>query len=122
MGADFIYAYVPVFKITEERKQIIINLILDLKPEDFSSWWRYEDEEDIHQKYIHEVLVPFWEIGEYRCVGTWYDRTAEVKEYWLTGGESWGDAPTTSFNILQGICMVDALYSLCYQFALEDQR
>jgi hypothetical protein len=128
MGADFIHAAIPCCEFTDERKAEIDRLVRSLPNEEFHEWRNFPRHEgdDIDQLgyfgrwFAEEVLPSLWDIPEMSDVGVWNDSSAEVKSYWLTGGLSYGDAPTESYRVIQAVIYVNELNNLLHRYAKDD--
>jgi len=95
MGADFMYITIPKFKVTDEIVKEF-NSIVD-KLDDFDDPYLGIGYTKVDIKRAFEELKEFElrrDVAEiYLCENN------DLKHY-ITGGLSWGDAPTDAFDIL----------------------
>ena len=122
MGADFIYAVLPKCELTEERKGVLLNLVDAMKMEDFE-----DDLEDggngeglEKKKDILEAAVDsyaFHSSGNGREVG---ELLLKGGMYILTGGMSWGDAPTDAWDDFYSLGFIPNIWGLLESWMEED--
>ena len=126
MGADFMFAVSPRCELTTERKKRIKETIRAIRDEKLlevvNDYFPFglDDEstpEEIRVTLYRAVLenaeVETRETSWIRLEGM--DWTANI-----TGGMSWGDSPTESFDSLEGISVFDPVYELMKEFSRED--
>ena len=127
MGADFLFASIPHAEITPEREQELIDVIDALKETDEDSdveWLRecvFGDDKELEDikdslKFYIKVLN---KILECRSVGLgrW---TPMVYDVVLTGGESWGDGPTDTFDDITALSSCPEIEAKLLKWARED--
>ena len=115
MGADFIYAVANITE-TKEHWQDILGELHDGKMEAYINesetlmYWSedYDDLETNSPEFFQAVAERVSDAintayGDSRELGTFRDNSEEV--WAITGGMSWGDAPTDAFHDL---CIVDS--------------
>jgi hypothetical protein len=120
MGADFLYCVVPKFKVTEERKKRLEQVLAVLSDKELLEDLPYPlqpaddtDPEEVRHEVIDAVLV-----------------TQEVdSEIWLPGmrwrglidgGVSWGDSPTDRFDSFLIANHYDVVMDAMTEMATED--
>lgn len=101
MGADFLLAYMPAFKPTKKRIKELHKIVDSIPFDDDSDYNEIHgielnyDKESYHNK-IDEIL----DLQNRRDTGTIY---IDNKPYIFTGGMSWGDEPTESFDVIESV-------------------
>jgi len=126
MGADFMFAVSPRCELTPERKRRVKETIRATSDEDLLSvvrdYWPFglDDESTpeeirvtLYQAVLENAEIENRETSYIRLDGM--DWTANI-----TGGMSWGDSPTESFDGLSGISEFDSVYELMKEFSRED--
>lgn len=120
MGADFTFAAFPYFDMTEERRQSfqeIVAEISDERQEEFYDWHCLEDmpEYDI----LDDIEVACCHVGRETATMRAYTENGEPYELNLTGGMSWGDAPTDVYEAFCRASHFDEVYDLATKYAVE---
>jgi hypothetical protein len=118
MGADFTYAIIPLCKLTPERREEATNLIANGQlregccdsddPEDV------KDERDRVQVALDDYLS-FLDSRD-TCVL----QLKGTPKYLITGGMSWGDSPTDTYDAFLSLENIEGLWDLLEQWARED--
>jgi hypothetical protein len=120
MGADFLYTYLPCIEITPARLETLRAIASVLTLADFED----EDVEDDLEAAREVILAAVdWlagaardrEVGVFRHSGMPYP-------LWLTGGMSWGDAPTDAAAWMEILANCPPVSRQIEAWALEDQR
>ena len=126
MGADFLFAVSPRCELTHERKRRIKETIRAIRDEKLLEVVRkycplgLNDESTPAQIRV-ELYKAVLETAEIETRDTnWIrfdgmDWTANI-----TGGMSWGDLPTESFDSMSAISYFDPVYELMKEFSRED--
>lgn len=113
MGADFIFALTRKPSDISVTRQKISELTLDdcLRLADEVMGWNIDHPEGLEflaadvRTRLHEALTALSE-SQPRSVGI---MTIKGEQYWITGGMSWGDSPTDTFDDIMfldhsGVC------------------
>lgn len=143
MGADFCYAVVPKFEWTKQREELLRGVLdrtessvlrttaenwcldckipeLDLDPPEGVSttdWFA-----EVNQKlrdYFFQSIKDAQESGPGREVCELYLPDLPYS-CWITGGMSWGDSPTDSYDDFNACGMLEDVWQLILDFARED--
>jgi len=126
MGADFMFAVSPRCELTHERKRRIKETIRTTSDEDLLSvvrdyWPLGLDDESTPAQIRVELYKAVLENAEIENRETSYIRLEGMD--WtanITGGLSYGDFPTESFDSMSGISYFDPVYELMVEFSRED--
>lgn len=125
MGADFTLAKTPVFKMTEDRKQALAEELSNMTPQDYENlrmdlFWDDESDTEIQEGCL-EFIEQVMDLGEPRDCGTgWeYNENGERMEVLYTGGMSWGDSPTESYDLVSCLSYIPVSETI-ERFAIED--
>jgi len=94
MGADFVCVTFPKFKVTDEMVKEF-NTLVDKVDESLILKNTGYAKGDI-KGFFRELL----QFENRRDCGTIYLSELNDREHYITGGLSWGDAPTEAFNTL----------------------
>lgn len=114
MGADFIYAITPVFKMTPERRKAAMEHI----EQAYNS--RASDSDGEYIKNGAEAAIERYEdFSESR-------ETSQLELagcfVFITGGLSWGDSPTEAYDHFNAIGECPGLYELLEKWSKEDHQ
>ena len=94
MGADFIFDTLPACKITKAREKVLKKILDDTPDEDFG-----DDMFDDMDKWLEAVAYELEAYPTMQCygreVGVFF---TDKCDYFITGGMSWGDAPTEAYH------------------------
>lgn len=126
MGADFMFTVSPRCELTHERKRRIKETIRAISDEDLLSVVdNYMplglDDESAPDQIRVELYKAVLENAEIERRDTSYIRLEGMD--WvanITGGMSWGDSPTGSFDSMSAIAYFDPVYELMKEFSRED--
>lgn len=121
MGADMILAYMPKFKMTDERKKQGIAAIANATEEQLKNccdFELYDNKEEFAEKLaaIFEEVEHLYgrrDVAEIQPPGCPYPLL-------ISGGPSWGDEPTEACRTISLVTDFDPLYDLFVQWAGED--
>lgn len=97
MGADFVYAILPMCKITPERFAAATALIKAFNVD--------ESDLDCGDPDHDAMLAAFvyYASGEFSCNREVGELALGGAIYYLTGGMSWGDSPTDTYDELNAL-------------------
>ena len=114
MGADFIYAIIPVCYLTDDRKDVLKAKVGKMTDEDLL-------EHDII--YGPEDVLSF--IDEYERLDasretSWLFPPKSEYGFYLTAGMSWGDVPTGVYSTIE--CLSLVFWDEFEEWAIEDER
>jgi len=126
MGADFMYAVCPRCELTQERKKRIKDTIRAISDEELldaviSYCALGLDDESTPAQIRVELYKAVLENAEIENRETSWVRFDGMD--WIaniTGGMSWGDSPTESFDSMAGINDFESVYELMKEFSRED--
>ena len=128
MGADFLYALAPMYRVTPERLSELRVAIYDIPAQTLreydDAYCLFGTDNSIEQREMLTAACLF--LGE-QYEGTCRD-TAILKTHgmdWravITGGLSWGDSPTDSFETINMVATVEEVFELLKRWSTEDER
>ena len=126
MGAEFMFTASPRCELTRERKERIKNTIRTTSDEDLLSVvYDYMplglDDESTPAEIRVELYKAVLEVAEIENRETSTLRLTGMD--WvanITGGMSWGDSPTESFDLMSAVTCFDSVYHLMVEFSRED--
>lgn len=126
MGADFLYEVLPACKITmdrEEEMESVINKINDIIDEYDS----IDPQVDL-DGYKNILIASF---SDYPKLGLrWHRDIGELDMFrpkdmkypiFITGGMSWGDPPTDSYDSFQRLAACRPIWNKLRKWAIEDR-
>jgi len=120
MGASFLFAVLPACVLTKERRQQLLAIIDKMDDSTEFSSCVFPDEEDLDA--IKEALKT--DVGIYEKLDTFRDTGGYTPDgsfpLLLTGGMSWGDPPTDSYDILNELAAVPDIWNALAKWARED--
>ena len=126
MGADFTFTVSPRCELTHERKRRIKETIRAIRDEkllavvdDYCPLGL--DDESTPAEIRVELYKAVLENAEIERRDTSYIRLEGMD--WtanITGGMSWGDSPTESFDSMSAISCFEPVYELMKEFSRED--
>ncbi len=126
MGADFMFTVCPRCELTQERKKRIKETIRAISDEDLlevvNDYWQpcLADEStpaEIRVE-LYRVVLENAEIENRET--SWIQLEGMDWVANITGGMSWGDSPTESFDSMHSIAYFDPVYDLMKEFSRED--
>jgi hypothetical protein len=116
MGADFVFAVAPACTLTKERSEELEQIIDTLEYSDCPEWDEEEAElEDVQEGLraaVSEYAIESREIGVF-CPD-------ETFPYKVTGGMSWGDAPTEAYQHFLHLEQCPKIWHKLVEWAKED--
>ena len=124
MSADFIFIKTPVFSMTEDRKKILAEELSNLTPQDYENlrdelFWDDESDVEIQQGCL-DIIEQVMDIYSTDTVrDKEYNENGEHMEILYTGGMSFGDAPTDSYDLVSSLYHVPVADTI-ERFAVED--
>ncbi len=126
MGADFMFTVSPRCELTPERKRRVKETIRAIRDEKLlevvNDYWPLGlDDESTPAQIRVELYKAVLEVAEIENRDTSNLRLTGMD--WvanITGGMSWGDSPTESFNLMSGVTCFDPVYDLMKEFSRED--
>jgi hypothetical protein len=130
MGREFLISTFPQFDMTKERRAELLDTVMEEtigKLEEFREL-HYPEGDDRDRLDVAREIV---EDAEDCCTKyssrdhasmTTADRDGRL--YWIniTGGSSWGDAPTEMFETMQRANHFTSVWVKCEQYAKEDYK
>ena len=124
MSADFIFIKTPVFTMTEDRKKILAEELSNLTPQDYEnlrSELFFDDESDIEiQEGCLDIIEQVMDIYSFDTVhDKEYNENGERMEILYTGGMSYGDSPTGSYDLVSSLYHIPVAETI-ERFAVED--
>ena len=127
MGADFTYLTVPRVEMTPERKEQLIALIDTLTLEDFDERYDFDDEDDEgnpigiddEKDFLKTIIENYNDFDQRRDTS---DISSNGIWKYITGGMSWGDAPTDAYDLFDHIVNCPPLYDTLLKIAREDME
>lgn len=99
MGADFTFTLLPVCKLTEERKQELVGMAKTVEVQSCLEDYFPERSDEEWIGFIEDCLGQYKDFSRRRDVGVLEKGIA----YYITGGMSWGDSPTDSFDPMNAL-------------------
>ncbi len=126
MGADFMFAASPRCELTRERKRRVKETIRAISDEKLlevvDDYWPLGlDDESTPAKIRVELYKAVLENAEIENRETgWVQLDGMDWIANITGGMSWGDSPTESFDSMSAIACFDPVYELMKEFSRED--
>ena len=124
MSADFIFIKTPVFSMTEDRKKILAEELSNLTPQDYENlrdelFWDDESDVEIQQGCL-DIIEQVMDIYSTDTVrDKEYNENGEHMEILYTGGMSFGDTPTDSYDLVSSLYHVPVADTI-ERFAVED--
>ena len=119
MGADFLYEILPRCDMTDERKRILANAIDRMTEENFQDG--LDGDEDLEKQ--KDILR--FSLDEYvSYTSSWSREIGELvihgEVYLITGGMSWGDAPTYAYEHFETLRAIPDLWETLVAWMRED--
>ena len=123
MGADFTMAKFPYFAMTDERKESFRKAIAELSDEERNEildWncLEYLDDDEV----LASVEQACGLTSRETCNDYAYTEKGEKYEVIITGGMSWGDAPTDAYETFSMLGLFDKVWELAVDYAIEDVK
>lgn len=126
MSAEFIFMKTPVFIMTEDRKKVLAEELSNLTPQDYENLRDelfFDDESDVEiQQGCLDIIEQVMDIPLYTADiarDNEYNENGERMEILYTGGMSYGDSPTGSYDLVSSLCYVPVAETI-ERFAVED--
>jgi hypothetical protein len=116
MGADFIYGILPKCELTAERMAAAKEHIRTHAVDDNCGG----DEEDLARDAASRAITAYPAMKMRRDVAVLCLADSNQVDCLLTGGMSWGDAPTDACDLFNSIEAIDGLWALLFSWAKED--
>jgi hypothetical protein len=126
MGADFLFSRFPRFEMTDERElkfeEALQDILSDPNEEvEFLDWFMFEADKTTAFGEIMNALDQVARCQDSREVCGVRDFTEGGYAYInYTGGMSWGDSPTESYDIFNMAGFFPDVFALALKFAQED--
>tara|TARA_R110002096_G_scaffold274047_2_gene467852 strand:+ start:119 stop:532 length:414 start_codon:yes stop_codon:yes gene_type:complete len=125
MSADFLFVKTPKFTMTEDRKNILTEELSNMTPQNYDDlrdelFWNDESVKAIQEGCL-EIIEEAMDLG-WPSDATYdheYNKNGERMEILYTGGMSWGDSPTDSYDLVSSIGHIP-LWDTIERFAVED--
>jgi hypothetical protein len=117
MGADFLYQTIPNCIETNSRILKLDRLAHSLIPEDEPTYID-DDDNELSLSDLLTLAAQYWGLEDRRDTSIIY--LDDQIRYLITGGMSWGDAPTYSYEIMNNVSAVSPMYNLLLEWAKED--
>ena len=120
MGADFVYSLAPAAEITDRRAEELKTLVAGLERDDFEEG-AFDEDMDLNEcRLAITEAIAILDQGR-RDMGTIATATMPCA-YLISGGMSWGGAPTDSQELLSRIEACDRVWRQLEAWALEDKN
>lgn len=119
MGADFIWFYLPAFKMTLERRKVLSDII-DQIDHEYDVAGFYDDEHE-YRKDLVGALDEVANLDINRQVDQVHFEGMDMS-IWLTGGMSWGDDPTDISRVFFLLSEAAPLWDKFEEFAREEMQ
>ena len=129
MGADFLYQVIPAAICSDERQSGLETLVRQLSDDDLVAFDEEcfcgdynPDDLDSRGKLIELLLgdvKEYWEIDGRRDTALLHLST-DQPAYFITGGMSWGDGPTATFDLMGRLIYIPGLFEILKAWAGED--
>ena len=129
MGADFLYQLIPAAIRTDERQSGLETLVRQLSDGDLVAFDEecfcgdYNPDDPDSRSRLIELLLgdvrEYWEIDGRRDTALLHLST-DQPTYFITGGMSWGDAPTDTFELMGRLLYIPGLFEMLKAWAEED--
>jgi len=126
MGANFLWALAPIWTATDERKVALQQAIDDISDEALAEYEElyhvFNTEDPAEARKVLFESCMFCEASQCETRDTSDMKLAEMN--WravVTGGLSWGDAPTDAFGPLVMVSTVEEVYNLLKAWSAEDE-
>lgn len=127
MGADFLYAVAPTSELNDDRKaqlkSCIAKIPLEVLKEVEDDYCVFHDDEMTEaemRKTLYEAAVEV--CGEESRETSSIQLDGMDWQGVITGGMSWGDSPTDSFEAIAMMYYFEDVWKLLKQFSQEDFR
>jgi len=111
MKADLILAWLPVCKLTLERRTQAEALIKGKSIRAEIQRAALAEYDELDDNYRDIVIVNHNLPGSTRC-----------PVYMYTGGSTWGDSPTDHFDTFVALAKIKGLYELLEQWSMDDRN
>lgn len=119
MGADFIFAVLPHCNLTPGREAKALNHISTCENWDDSGYLEVEE----MRKLAAEAIKEYPSFAGRRDTGLfsagYLPNSLRYISYIITGGMSWGDSPTESYDQFNHIEACDGLWAMLLKWAKE---
>lgn len=114
MGADFTFNLLPDCKLTPERKAALIAAINTINFDD-------PERDDFCAPSKEQALqaVEDYDTDRWNNSRETSDMSMPHADFFITGGLSWGDAPTEAYDAFRHL---DDVYNLLLEWAIEDKK
>jgi hypothetical protein len=124
MGADFIGVVIPACQITDKRQAELEKVVAGLNEEEIEWDSPFLEEGEVEEGELDKAKVKirdaikfYKECEEREDVGRFKIRGVY---YYITGGLSWGDLPTTAFAPLEFLVVHEKINDALEKWAAED--
>lgn len=125
MGADFLYAVLPFCYMTEDREKELKGVVdalgqpaLEELADIFLGGTDDEHDHEDMRQILHRYVKEYGELAELRTTAV-FQLEGSIPVL-LSGGMSWGDAPTEAFSIMSCLETVEEVWSLLWKWSKED--
>lgn len=128
MGADFLYQLIPAVKCSTERQKSLEAFVRQLSGEDLAAFAEecgggYDpDDSNCRGKLIEQFLgdvQKYWKMDERRDASI-LCLSSNQPSYFISGGLSWGDGPTATFDLMERLLYIPGLVERLKAWAEED--
>ena len=119
MGAHFTYQVVPQCVMTDERVLQLQKLMASIVTGPDQTYINDQGEEYSIDMLL-ALALKYWGLNGRRDVsGIYLD---DYVPHYITGGMSWGDAPTDAYETMDSINACPPMFELLETWALEDRN
>lgn len=112
MGADFLFATLPFAKDTQERRT-------ELRAACLSCHGCCSSCHGCDEERLTALSDEYWMLHDLRDVST--ISLQDSSEFLITGGMSYGDDPSESFNTFMDLSAIDPVWDLLEKWSKEDK-
>ena len=126
MGADLCLTYLPACQMTPARQRHLRGLIEDLDHEELQDAWDYstgepatKEEFPVVREALNAAMAVLVSARERRDVVYWSSSDL-AQPLLVTGGITWGDAPTEAFSAFELLGAVDRIYNQLKSWGQQD--
>lgn len=134
MGGDFISASMPLFELTPQRKESLAWVLARYPDRDMREWvedygvdvpgWDDDGLPSKNASYARDFLLRAVEEAlarkDYRDTSCIWCDGSEPYRALITGGMSWGDSPTESYDYFWTVQSFYLLWDKCRKYAMQD--
>lgn len=122
MGADFLYTIIPKAEPSDERKAKLAVACQSVPiTRDDAEMLLGSDNVEEAKQVLAKFANEYWELGQRRDTSTLKIKPQDPA-FIITGGMSWGDGPTETYDQLCVIENLTDIWDLLLEWAEEDVK